>query len=437
MRWGTAIITAIIASFSTHAANIADDVPEIAGRVVIAGIPGAGAVAAVGTFHPGGPIHDRPAFRASTEPGMLLDPVRILVASTSNFGAPLARNGQPPGSVLSIDARGGDAVVLSPDFAAAGGQAAADEGRVLLVTSNSPDFLNRVYNPEAITADFAPVAAPTAISINNAFGRIWFANMPYGSERDGFESIVDPDGRPLNGAPSKVAGGIFSGAATNRAPQVLRGAMSTGAIATALLGKSPDGGGRAVFAVLNADGSLVQVHVEKGVDGLAPAGTVTPVHGSRRAGMVFNWVPDPILYVTDAEANVIVALALRSDGQIFRIEGARRIAAAALDDPVDLAPAVAEIASDGFSSNTTIAGDADIYVVNRGSGTVARLKQSGAVVAVRKVTLPRIGVLGANRLNGIAVSPDARFLWLTVTGRLPGFPEGAVIEVSAFGTPDR
>jgi hypothetical protein len=435
-EWLTAVIAAIVVGILSQAANLAGDIPEIAGRVVIAGIPGAGAVAAVGTFHPGGPIHDKPAFRAFTEPGMLLDPTRVLVASASNFGAPLAPNGHPPGSVLSIKPSPRGPVVLSPNFAVAGGQAVANEGRVALLTANSPHFLNRVYNPGATTSEFASVASPTAISINNAFGRLWFTNMPRGVNRAGFESIVDPDGRPLNGAPNKIAGGIFSGAATNRAPQLLRGNMSAGPIATALLGKSPDGSGRAVFAVLNADGSLVQVHAEKGVDGLAPPGTVRPVSGSQRAGMVFNWVPDPILFVTDAEANAIVVLTLRRDGPIFRIESTRRITAAALKEPVDLAPAVAELASDGFSSNTTVAGGADLYVINRASGTLVRLKQNGAVVALRKVRLPHIGPLGANRLNGIAVSPDARFLWLTVTGRLPGFPEGAVIEVPTFGTPD-
>ena len=80
---------------------------------------------------------------------------------------------------------------------------------------------------------------------------------------------MDPDGRPLDGAPSKRAGGVFVGRHTSRSPAAIPGAI-TGAVGTALLGKSPDGSGRAVFAVANADGSIVQVHVEKGVDGLAP-----------------------------------------------------------------------------------------------------------------------------------------------------------------------
>ena len=38
------------------------------------------------------------------------------------------------------------------------------------------------------------------------------------------------------------------------------------------------------------------------------------------------------------------------------------------------------------------------------------------MVAVRQVTLPGVGVLGAERLNGIAVSPDAQRIWLSISG---------------------
>lgn len=58
----------------------------LTGRLVAVGIPGAGALSPVGTFHPGGPIHDKPAFAAFTKPGTVLDPARLLVASASNFG---------------------------------------------------------------------------------------------------------------------------------------------------------------------------------------------------------------------------------------------------------------------------------------------------------------------------------------------------------------
>src|SRR5277367_6469860 len=54
-------------------------------RIIAVGIPGASAISPVGTFLPGGPIHDNPAFAAYTPPGQVLDPARILVGSRSNF----------------------------------------------------------------------------------------------------------------------------------------------------------------------------------------------------------------------------------------------------------------------------------------------------------------------------------------------------------------
>lgn len=432
----TLLLTVLCCALTTRAGDL--PIEPIAGRLVAVGIPGAGAVSAVGTFHPGSPIHDNPAFRALTEPGAVLDPRRILVASTSNFGAPPARRDHPTGTILSIDSRGATTIELSPTFAAAGGQVRSRDGRVIVYTSQTTHFLNSVYNPRAVTAELPPVARPTAISINNAFGRPWFTSMPGGLQAAGMQSVIDPDGRPLNGAPNKVAGGVFSGTVTNRLPQAIEGSMTSGALALALVGRSPDGSGRAVFAGLHADGSLVQVHVEAGVDGLALAGTVfDPLCGDRasRAGMVFNWVPDRILYVTDVVANSIAVLPLAVDGSIFRVENLRRLKPTVLDRPVDIAPAVPEIASPAFSSNTSLAGGSDLYVVNRGSGTVARIKQDGTVVAVRRVTLPGVGPLGPDRLNGIGVSPDADRIWVTVDTRLPGHPEGALIELPAFGAP--
>ena len=92
--------------------------------MIAVGIPGAAAVAPVGTFHPGGPIRDKPEFAAFTEPGRILDPRRVLVTSTSNFGAMRANPGDPEGSVLSIDPDG-EMLVVPTGFAAAGNQATA------------------------------------------------------------------------------------------------------------------------------------------------------------------------------------------------------------------------------------------------------------------------------------------------------------------------
>src|SRR5207248_8729798 len=72
-------------------------------RVIATGIPGSGAVSEVGDFLRGSPIHDNATLAAYAQPGKVLDAKRVLVASTSNFGAPLARANDPEGSVLSID----------------------------------------------------------------------------------------------------------------------------------------------------------------------------------------------------------------------------------------------------------------------------------------------------------------------------------------------
>jgi hypothetical protein len=78
--------------------------------------------------------------------------------------------------------------------------------------------------------------------------------------------------------------GVYFGNLTNRnvvttpsQPQVVPGRLNTGAVGTALLGPSPDLTCKAVFAVVTADGAIVQEHTLKGLDGLAPAGTVRPI----------------------------------------------------------------------------------------------------------------------------------------------------------------
>jgi hypothetical protein len=429
----------------------AQGLPSLEGRVLAVGIPGAGAISPVGYFHPGGPIHDKPEFASYTQPGRIMDAERVLVASESGFGVPPAVPEWPSGSVLSVTSSASSALVVPQDFASGDGQAVALDGAVQLFTAQSPAFMNGVNNPKAATALLPPVGYPMGISLNNAFGRAWFANTPLGVDGAGVESICDVDGRPLAGAPSAVGGGVFAGRMTDRAPaQIIAGGLDTGAVATALVGASPDGGGRAVFAVVNADGSVVQMHAEKGIDGLAPAGTIAPLAAlgpglaatlepvPTRTGVVFNWVPNAILYVADPVRNAIVALTLVDDGKVFQVQETRQLSSPAFNVPIDLAPAVAEVASPAFSSNSTLAGGADLYVANRGDGTIVRLAQDGRVVAQRTIAVPGLGVLGAGRLNGVAVSPDAQRLWITVSGSIPGYDglEGAVVEVPAFGTPN-
>src|SRR4030095_11127051 len=96
-----------------------------------------------------------------------LDPARLLVASASNFGAPLAQPDSPAGAILSLDPRTEIPLVIPPTFAAVGGQATTLDGLVQLLTAQTPTFVNGTSNPQAVTAALAPVAAPTGISLNN------------------------------------------------------------------------------------------------------------------------------------------------------------------------------------------------------------------------------------------------------------------------------
>jgi hypothetical protein len=150
--------------------------------------------------------------------------------------------------------------------------------------------------------------------------------------------------------------------------------------------------------------------------------------------MVFNWVPDRFLYVTDAGNDAVVQLHLDDDLHIFRVAGTRRLRSRWFSRPVDLAPAVPEVANPAFSSNTTLAGGADMYVANRGSGTIVRMAQDGRIVAAARIAVPGAGVLGAGLLNGIAVSPDAGTIWLSLSGADSRL-SGSVVAIPAFGAP--
>jgi hypothetical protein len=184
---------------------------------------------------------------------------------------------------------------------------------------------------------------------------------------------------------------------------------------------------------------VLQVHAQKGVDGLAPAGTVQPLvdNGQTRAGVAFNWTPDRILYVAEPSGNSIAVIPLSDDGTVFHAAGVGHLTAPELATPIDVTPAVPEVANPDFSSNTSMAGGSDLYVANRGNSTLVRMRQDGKVLAVHKIQVPGQGELGDQRIEGIAVSPDATRLWVTVNGTLPGYPDapGALIEVPAFGAP--
>jgi Di-haem oxidoreductase, putative peroxidase len=411
--------------------------PPIRATVVASGIPGAGAITQVGTFHRGGPFHDKAVFAALTAPGMILDPQRLLVASSSSFEATLSRPAEAPGSVLSLDVSQG-AVAVPAALAQLGGQAATADGRARVYSNQDAAFLNSVNNPLAVTAALPAASLPLGLSLNRGFGRAWIANAPTGASGAGTITVDDPSGAPLAGAPFPTAGGVFAGDLTNRGPASTEG-LDHGAVATALLTKSPDGTGKAVFLAAEADGSVVQVDVLKGVDALAPAGTFTALptldvattqsldHDAvTRVGLVFNWVPTRIAYVTDPLANRIVALDLGDDGTLFTAGPPREIRSRFFDRPVDLAPAVPEVASDNFSSNTTLGGGSDLFVLNRGDASIVRVTQGGVVTDARRI----VADLPPFRVNGIAVSEDAQTIWVTVV--MAG-GAGGVLQLPTFG----
>src|SRR5205807_3830988 len=165
-----------------------------------------------------------------------------------NFGAPLARGNEPEGSVLSIDPSA-DQVTVPAGFAAPGGPASALDGAVQMYAGQSPAFLNSVTEPQAVTGDLPSASLPLGISLNSGNGRPWIANAPNGATGMGTVTVLDPQGFPLAGAPSMVAGGVFAGDMTNRNASSTHG-LTTAALGTAIVTKSPDLSGRAVFVVV-------------------------------------------------------------------------------------------------------------------------------------------------------------------------------------------
>ncbi|HYJ96460.1 MAG TPA: di-heme oxidoredictase family protein, partial [Burkholderiaceae bacterium] len=309
----------------------------------------------------------------------------------------------------------------------------------------------------ARSADYAAASGPRYLSINNAFGCPWIANAPGGLHGDGSVTVVDPNGEPLDNAPSNTAGGVFAGRMTDRertpkaqpsswiakalnyraSGQLTPGSLAHGALGTAFLGPSPDGSGLAVFAVVTSDGAVAQVHVQDGVDGLAAPGTVGRLYIDDDPGVIgiaFKWNPQRALYIADSARDRLVLLHLDDDRRHFTVGRTSAIMSPALKQPVDVAAALPEIGNPSFASHTTLAGGSDLYVANRGDGSLLRVSQDGYVLARARIEVPGLGALGRDRIRAIAVSADAQRVWLTLQGELPGFAgrDGALIEVSAF-----
>jgi hypothetical protein len=436
----------------------ADDIAAVRARIVAVGIPGASAIAQVGTFlnvaPPGACANPIPTkFPSFILPGKILHSVRLLVGSQSNFGAPPAIGVGRDGSFLSIDPGGSAVLDVPPDFAASDTQASTLGGAVQMFSANSPHWLNGINNPGAATAAYTGVSNPLGLSNNNAFGRIWPANAPFGADGVGSSSILDPTGLPLAGAPSPVIGGVYVGSLTNRnvvavpaQPQVIKGSLAAGAVGTALLGPSPDGTCKAVFIVVTADGAIVQEHTVKGLDGLAPAGTIAPLEGEHlghggaepRLGVVMNPYNLPAgtvrqLFISepfrDRIAVVNIVVVGTTPNQVFGLGTVSHISSPRLKAPIDLAPVQRDADNVSWASNSTLDDGSDIYVANRGNNSIVRMRQDGTVVAARHVDLDD-GPFDDARLNGIATSTDGKTIYVTVTGPRRG--HGGVLALPAF-----
>ncbi len=444
-------------------------------HVVAVSIPGAAAIAQIGTFVNGGTLDPSPIgkpcanpspiptkFLAYTEQGAVLDPNRILVGSRSNFGAPRAIDAGQTGSFLSIDPGGPGILNVPPNFAMGGDQASALRGFVQMFSANSPNWLNSFNNPGANTKKYTGVSNPLGLSNNNGFGRIWPANAPFGNTGAGSSSILDPTGLPLKGAPNPLIGGVYVGSLTDRdrvysSSQVIKGALKRGAVGTALLGPSPDTSCKAVFVVVTADGAIVQEHTVKGLDGLAPPGTVRPILGSDgnaqdeanepRFGVIMNpYIPSGApsgtvrqLFASEPFYDTIAVVNLAVFGsapeQVFGLRSVSRISSPSLNFPVDLTPVKRNTDDANWASNTTLDEDSDFYVANQGDNTIVRMRQDGSVVAIRRVTV-KGNPLDNVVLNGIAASPVAppddepKTIYLTFID--PNNGQGGVLALSGF-----
>jgi DNA-binding beta-propeller fold protein YncE len=198
----------------------------------------------------------------------------------------------------------------------------------------------------------------------------------------------------------------------------------------------------------------VQEHTLKGLDGLAPAGTVKPLQGRSwdppnadvepRLGVLMNpYIPSSApsgtvrqLFVSEPFSDTIAVINLvvfgTAPNQVFglsMVNPVSRIASTALNLPVDLAPARRDNDNVNWASNSTLDQGSDIYVANRGNNTIVRMRQDGTVVLIVGVTVngsPLDGIL-----NGVAVSPDGNSIYVTFIG--PGADQGGVLALPAFG----
>jgi len=456
------------ANVSNQEASVSSRFPihSAKAKVIAKNIPSPSAISQVGVFLSDpdacadGPIPN--LFPEYIVPGAILDPSRILVCNKSNFGAPLAPDNGMEGSILSINPNALHILKVPLCFARSGTQASALGGDVQMFTANSPSWLNSINNPSANTANYTGVGNPLGLSNNNAFGRVWPASSPFGARRAGTSSILDPTGLSINGAPNDLIGGVYLGSLTNRnrvttstqppihpghQRQIIPGSLSTGAIGLAFLGSGPDATCKATFAIVTADGGIVQAQTAFGIDGIAPTGTIHPLIGKRwkhnknlspRLGVLMNPYNLPTgvlrqLFISEPFNNTIavvdiVAFTTIPDGYhtVFKMGAIRRLHSSALDIPIDMSPAKINSDDSRWASNTTLDEDSDIYVANRGNNTIVRIDQQGDVVAIRKV---RIEGEKNFKINGIATSFDGTQIFVTFVNKSG---QGGMAKLGAF-----
>jgi hypothetical protein len=405
-------------------------------ELLVTDIYGLSGIRQVGPFHARGAITSNPEFLIATLTGNILDPERLLVSSASNYGLSLHHQQMLPGAILSLDVNQGQYAV--PDNFASQAKKAMD-GKVMLYSGQNQDYINGYYNRSAVTQDLPNVANPTYISINNAFGRPWQANSPFGVTGAGLISVSDPNGKPLANPPSIESGGVFFGKRSNRLHgnyetnttirfwlpgniarktqhQYISGDLDSASISTAFLGISPDSSNLAVFAAVGADGRVSQVHVQDGVDGLSQKPVIKPHKDNTTiAGTVFRWIPDFALYISDFYGDRIALLNLTTDDQVYHLKAVSYLNSPEIQKPVDIAAVIPEIANPRFSSNTTLAGTSDLYIANQ-NGTLLRMNQAGKILAKVKLKTDY-----ENSLNGeiksISTSYDAQTIFIGMEGR--------------------
>jgi hypothetical protein len=114
--------------------------------------------------------------------------------------------------------------------------------------------------------------------------------------------------------------------------------------------------------VVTSSFTVLQVHVQDGVDGLAGPGTVGGLSIEDDPGVIgiaFKWNPQRVLYLADAAQDRLVLLHLDDDRRHFKVGRTSTIVSPALKQPVDVAAALPEIANPSFASHTTLAGGSD------------------------------------------------------------------------------